>query len=104
MVSLREPCLIPSQAVSTDAQHLRTRLNGVLVQEDTTAGLLCLFIQLVAGPAQLMALETGDVILTGAPAGSSVIYRATSSTAKSTLLARFRPKDAIHVLGAGRSG
>ena len=53
--------------------RVRTWVNGELVQEDTSATLLFPFGRLVADLSQLMTLETGDVILTGTPAGSSVV-------------------------------
>ena len=48
-------------------------MNGTLAQDDTTAGLLFPLAQLVADLSQHFTLETGDVILTGTPAGSSVV-------------------------------
>jgi 5-oxopent-3-ene-1,2,5-tricarboxylate decarboxylase/2-hydroxyhepta-2,4-diene-1,7-dioate isomerase len=66
------PRAIPADAVDPGALRVRTWLNGSLVQDDTTAGLLFPFGQLVADLSQLMTLEEGDVILTGTPAGSSV--------------------------------
>jgi 2-keto-4-pentenoate hydratase/2-oxohepta-3-ene-1,7-dioic acid hydratase in catechol pathway/regulator of RNase E activity RraA len=66
------PLLIPAGAVGPAALRVRTWLNGTLVQDDSTEGLLFTFGQLVADLSQLMTLEPGDVILTGTPAGSSV--------------------------------
>ncbi|AIY02793.1 hypothetical protein ART_3194 [Arthrobacter sp. PAMC 25486] len=66
------PGLIPADAVDPTALYIRTWLNGALVQEDGSAGLLFPFSQIVADLSQLMTLEPGDVILTGTPAGSSV--------------------------------
>ncbi|GGE99942.1 fumarylacetoacetate hydrolase family protein [Mycetocola zhadangensis] len=66
------PAVIPAESVDPAALRVRTWLNGTLVQDDTTAGLLFPFGQLVADLSQLMTLEEGDVILTGTPAGSSV--------------------------------
>ncbi|MFB9165197.1 fumarylacetoacetate hydrolase family protein [Arthrobacter psychrochitiniphilus] len=66
------PGLIPAAGLDPHALRLRTWLNGELVQDDTTAGLLFSFSQIVADLSQLMTLEPGDVILTGTPAGSSV--------------------------------
>ncbi len=66
------PAVIPADSVDPGALRVRTWLNGSLVQEDTTAGLLFPFGQLVADLSQLMTLEEGDIILTGTPAGSSV--------------------------------
>ncbi len=53
--------------------RLRTWVNGELVQDDSTAGLLFPLAQIVADLSQHFTLETGDVILTGTPAGSSVV-------------------------------
>jgi regulator of RNase E activity RraA len=52
---------------------VRTGVNGELVQDDTSDTLKFTFGQLVADLSQHMTLETGDVILTGTPAGSSVV-------------------------------
>lgn len=67
------PGLIDARTVDPAALRVRTWVNGDLVQDDTTAGLLFSFPQLIADLAQHLTLETGDVILTGTPAGSSVI-------------------------------
>ena len=67
------PGLIDAASVAPDALRVRTWVNGALVQEDTTDTLLFPFGRLVADLSQLMTLETGDVILTGTPAGSSVV-------------------------------
>ena len=48
-------------------------MNGELRQDDSTAGLLFPLPQLVADLSQHFTLEPGDVILTGTPAGSSVV-------------------------------
>ncbi|ANS78114.1 5-carboxymethyl-2-hydroxymuconate delta-isomerase [Serinicoccus hydrothermalis] len=67
------PQLIDAASVDPDALRVRTWVDGELVQEDTTAGLLFGLAQIVADLAQHLTLERGDVILTGTPAGSSVI-------------------------------
>ncbi|MFC5790968.1 fumarylacetoacetate hydrolase family protein [Agromyces tardus] len=67
------PRLIPAASVDPEALRVRTWVNGELVQEDTSDTLLFPFGQLIADLSQLMTLETGDVILTGTPAGSSVV-------------------------------
>jgi 2-keto-4-pentenoate hydratase/2-oxohepta-3-ene-1,7-dioic acid hydratase in catechol pathway/regulator of RNase E activity RraA len=67
------PFVIPASGVSPDALRVRTWVNGELVQDDTTADLVFPFGRLVADLSQLMTLEPGDVILTGTPAGSSVV-------------------------------
>jgi len=67
------PALIDARQVDPAALRLRTWVNGELVQDDSTAGLLFSLTQIVADLSQHFTLETGDVILTGTPAGSSVV-------------------------------
>jgi 5-oxopent-3-ene-1,2,5-tricarboxylate decarboxylase / 2-hydroxyhepta-2,4-diene-1,7-dioate isomerase len=52
------------------ALTIRTRIDGEVVQEDSTANLLFPFGLLVADLSRFITLEPGDVILTGTPAGS----------------------------------
>ncbi len=66
------PAVISTDGLDPGALRVRTWVNGELVQDDTTEGLVFPFGQLVADLSQLMTLEPGDVILTGTPAGSSV--------------------------------
>ena len=67
------PALIDARSVDPSALRLRTWVNGDLVQNDTTAGLIFPLAQFVADLSQHFTLERGDVILTGTPAGSSVV-------------------------------
>lgn len=67
------PSLIDARTVDPAAVRLRTWVNGELVQDDTAAGLLFPLAQFVADLSQHFTLEPGDVILTGTPAGSSVV-------------------------------
>lgn len=67
------PAVIPASTVGPDALRVRTWVNGELAQSDTTATLLFDFGQLIADLSQLITLEPGDVILTGTPAGASVV-------------------------------
>jgi 2-keto-4-pentenoate hydratase/2-oxohepta-3-ene-1,7-dioic acid hydratase in catechol pathway/regulator of RNase E activity RraA len=67
------PSVIPADGLDPAALRLRTWVNGELVQDDTTAALVFPFGRLVADLSQLITLEPGDVILTGTPAGSSVV-------------------------------
>lgn len=67
------PAVIPASAIDPAALRIRTWVNGNLVQDDTTADLIFPFARLVADLSQLITLEAGDVILTGTPAGSSVV-------------------------------
>ncbi|MBC7442194.1 MAG: fumarylacetoacetate hydrolase family protein [Ramlibacter sp.] len=67
------PALLPAHGLDPAALRIRTWVNGALAQEDTTADLLFGFGRLVADLSQLITLEPGDLILTGTPAGSSVV-------------------------------
>ena len=67
------PSVIPASSVDPGALRIRTWVNGEIVQDDTTAELLFPFAQLVADLSQQLTLEPGDVILTGTPAGASVV-------------------------------
>ncbi len=67
------PAAISTEGIGQDAWRVRTWVNGELVQDDTSDTLKFPFGQLVADLSQHMTLETGDVILTGTPAGSSVV-------------------------------
>ncbi|HEY3683921.1 MAG TPA: fumarylacetoacetate hydrolase family protein [Streptosporangiaceae bacterium] len=67
------PELIDAGAVDPAGLRVRTWVDGRLVQDDTTARLAFPFAQLIADLSQLSTLEPGDVVLTGTPAGSSVV-------------------------------
>lgn len=67
------PRYLDASAVDPTGLRIRTYVNGALAQDDTTAGLLFPLAQFVADLSQHLTLETGDVILTGTPAGSSVV-------------------------------
>ena len=67
------PAAIATAGIGPDAWRVRTWVNGELVQEDTSDTLTFSFGRLVADLSQHLTLETGDVILTGTPAGSSVV-------------------------------
>ncbi len=67
------PNLIDARTVDPAALRVRTWVNGELAQDDTTEGLIFPLAQFVADLSQHFTLEPGDVILTGTPAGSSVI-------------------------------
>lgn len=67
------PVAIPTEGIDQDSWRVRTWVNGALVQDDTSDTLAFPFGQLVADLSQHMTLEPGDVILTGTPAGSSVV-------------------------------
>lgn len=67
------PALIDASSVDPAAIRVRTWVDGALVQDDTTAGLIFPLAQIVADLSQHLTLERGDVILAGTPAGSSVV-------------------------------
>ncbi len=67
------PALLPANEVDPRDLRIRTWVNGELVQDDNSATLLFSFGQLVADLSQLLTLEPGDLILTGTPAGSTVV-------------------------------
>ncbi len=68
------PSLIDARKVDPSKLWLRTWVDERLVQEACTGEeLLFDFGRLVADLSRLMTLEPGDVILTGTPAGSSVV-------------------------------
>jgi 2-keto-4-pentenoate hydratase/2-oxohepta-3-ene-1,7-dioic acid hydratase in catechol pathway/regulator of RNase E activity RraA len=67
------PTLLDARELDPAGLRVRTWVNGALVQDDTSAGLLFPLTQIVADLSQHMTLEPGDVVLTGTPAGSSVL-------------------------------
>lgn len=67
------PASIPAEQVDPASLRVRTWVNGALAQEDSSATVVFPFGELVADLSQLITLEPGDVVLTGTPAGSSVV-------------------------------
>jgi 2-keto-4-pentenoate hydratase/2-oxohepta-3-ene-1,7-dioic acid hydratase in catechol pathway/regulator of RNase E activity RraA len=68
------PRLLGARELDPAAIAIRTWRNGELVQDARTAGdLLFSFADIVADISRLTTLEPGDVILTGTPAGSTVV-------------------------------
>ena len=67
------PDLIDAAALDPTDIRVRTWVNGELRQDDNSSGLIFPLAQFVADLSQHFTLETGDIILTGTPAGSSVI-------------------------------
>jgi 2-keto-4-pentenoate hydratase/2-oxohepta-3-ene-1,7-dioic acid hydratase in catechol pathway/regulator of RNase E activity RraA len=68
------PELLAAATLDPTRLRVRTWVNGRLVQEDTTAGLLFSLDQIVADLSQHLTLEPGDVILTGTPAGAALLH------------------------------
>ena len=67
------PRWIPAADVDPAGLRVRTWVDGELVQDDSSGTLLFDLGRLVADLSQHLTLEPGDVILTGTPAGSSVV-------------------------------
>lgn len=64
------PALVtPDDIPDPQALHLRTHVNGKLMQEATTADMLFPVARLLSYISQYITLEPGDVIATGTPAG-----------------------------------
>ncbi|MET2011978.1 fumarylacetoacetate hydrolase family protein [Microbacterium chocolatum] len=67
------PGLLDARTVDPAALRVQTWVNGSLAQDDTTDGLLFPLAQLIADLSQHLTLESGDVVLAGTPAGSTVV-------------------------------
>jgi regulator of RNase E activity RraA/2-keto-4-pentenoate hydratase/2-oxohepta-3-ene-1,7-dioic acid hydratase in catechol pathway len=68
------PRLLDAREIDADQLRLRTWTNGSLVQDAKVSDeLLFGFEDMIADLTRLMTLEPGDVILTGTPAGSTVV-------------------------------
>ncbi|MDO5494407.1 MAG: fumarylacetoacetate hydrolase family protein [bacterium] len=66
------PELIEASRLAEDGIRVRTWLDGELVQDDTSAGMLWPIGLMVADLSRFMTLEPGDLIYTGVPTGASV--------------------------------
>jgi 2-keto-4-pentenoate hydratase/2-oxohepta-3-ene-1,7-dioic acid hydratase in catechol pathway/regulator of RNase E activity RraA len=64
---------VPAAAFDGRPLTIRMRVNGELVQEDSTENLIFDFGFLIADLSRFVTLEPGDVILTGTPAGAPVV-------------------------------
>ncbi|MFI6288389.1 fumarylacetoacetate hydrolase family protein [Streptomyces sp. NPDC051018] len=60
----------PDDLADRDAIRVRTRINGELLQDDTSAGMIFPIPDLLSRLSWFAALEPGDVVLTGTPAGT----------------------------------
>lgn len=69
------PSIIPAAEADPQSLRIRTWVNGEVKQDDGTSSAQLVFplTQIIADLSQHMSLEPGDVILTGTPAGSSVV-------------------------------
>jgi 2-keto-4-pentenoate hydratase/2-oxohepta-3-ene-1,7-dioic acid hydratase in catechol pathway len=64
------------EAPPLDALHLRTTVNGELRQEMRADDLIFTVPELLAYVSEVVALQPGDVVLTGSPAGNGAVRRA----------------------------
>lgn len=64
---------IPADGIDPRKLRLQTTVNGELVQDSEGDELLFTFADVVADLSRFMTLETGDVILTGTPAGTGPV-------------------------------
>ncbi|MEW2491365.1 fumarylacetoacetate hydrolase family protein [Streptomyces sp. NPDC048411] len=60
----------PDDLADRDAIGIRTQINGELLQDDTSAGMIFPIPDLLSRLSWFAALEPGDVVLTGTPAGT----------------------------------
>jgi 5-oxopent-3-ene-1,2,5-tricarboxylate decarboxylase / 2-hydroxyhepta-2,4-diene-1,7-dioate isomerase len=68
------PGLLDARAIDPASIRVSTWVNGELAQDgDTATDLLFGFADIVADISRLTSLEPGDIILTGTPAGSTVV-------------------------------
>lgn len=67
------PTLIDARQVDPNNIRVRAWVNGSIAQDDNSSGMFFPLTQLIADLSQHFTLERGDVILTGTPAGSSVV-------------------------------
>ncbi len=67
------PQLIDAREIDPARLRVRTWVNGELAQDGEASDLIFPLAQFVADLSQHFTLEPGDVILTGTPAGSSVV-------------------------------
>ncbi|MPZ66158.1 MAG: 5-oxopent-3-ene-1,2,5-tricarboxylate decarboxylase [Pseudonocardiaceae bacterium] len=63
------PWLVTSDEVGEEPMELTTRLNGQVMQHDTTAHLTFSFAHLISYISAFTPLRAGDVIATGTPSG-----------------------------------
>ncbi|MEU0948552.1 fumarylacetoacetate hydrolase family protein [Streptomyces canus] len=67
------PRLLDARRLDPAGLRLRTWVNDELAQDDTSDTLLFSFGALIADLSRLITLDPGDVLLTGTPAGASVV-------------------------------
>lgn len=67
------PVVVPAEFVADPQDlHLNLRLNGQVMQEESTADMIFDVAKLVSEASQTMPLLPGDLVLTGSPAGNGM--------------------------------
>lgn len=74
------PNLIDASTVDPSALRITASVDGTVVQDDSSSTMLFSFAHFIADLSRFMTLEPGDIILTGTPAGSTVIKPGQSVT------------------------
>jgi 2-keto-4-pentenoate hydratase/2-oxohepta-3-ene-1,7-dioic acid hydratase in catechol pathway len=70
------PALVPASEIpDPQALHLRTILNGEVVQDAPTSDMIFSVAQIIAFVSEAITLEPGDLILTGTPAGVGIFRK-----------------------------
>ena len=70
------PCIVTRDALPhPDRTALKTRLNGQIMQDGTTADWLFSLPHLIATLSHVMTLEPGDIVTTGTPAGVGIFRK-----------------------------
>lgn len=72
--------LIEASKISPDALRITAEVDGEMVQDDSSSTLMFSFATMIADLSRFMTLERGDIILTGTPAGSTVLKDGQSVT------------------------
>lgn len=66
------PTLLDARKLDEKRIGVKTWLDGALVSDDNTGGMLFTISTMIADLSRLLTLEEGDMIMTGVPAGASV--------------------------------
>lgn len=74
--------LIDASKVAPNALRITAEVDGEIVQDDSSSTLMFPFSQMIADLSRFMTLERGDIILTGTPAGSTVLKDGQSVTVR----------------------
>jgi regulator of RNase E activity RraA/2-keto-4-pentenoate hydratase/2-oxohepta-3-ene-1,7-dioic acid hydratase in catechol pathway len=97
------PAYLDARQVDPATVHIRTWVNGELAQDSAThADLLFSFADIVADITRLTTLEPGDIVLTGTPAGSTVVRPGDVVEVEVTAQAPAAPGERMPVQSSGQ--